>query len=389
MSDIKKALFAESKNKQIYMDYSASTPMLVGALEAMIPFLKENYGNPSSTHSFGNTSRSAVENARRLINQRVTGGDGSIFFTSGGTESNNWIIKGIVSKYKISNIITSRLEHHSILEPTSSLKKHAAVKVHYVKLHKNGSINYDDLNSLLKNNPNSLVSLMHGNNEIGNLTDLPYIGDICKKHGAIFHSDTIATIPYYPINLKNLNIDICSASSHKFYGPKGSGFIALRKGLEISPLLHGGEQERSLRGGTENVAGIVGMSYAFNWVQENVESHYKEVFLLKQKFIQELKKVNINIIFNGQCRDMGKSIPNLINITIPKANKETLLLGLDMGGLSTSHGSACMSGVNKNSHVIQTLYPKQEGGVLRLSFGVNTTEDEVKQTCEIIKKVSK
>ena len=368
------------KEKVIYLDNAATTALDPRVAEAMAPYLREAYGNPSMTYRLGNISKVAIEQARRMITALLHGEEGNIWFTSGGTEANNWAIKGIVEANKITHIITSPIEHMSVRQPIAYLAKKGIVQVHYLPLDAAGHIVYTRLEELLRQYPNALVSLMHGNNEIGNITDIYRVGAYCKAAGALFHSDMVQTLGILPIQLKDCPVDIVVGSAHKFHGPKGVGFIYVRHGIPIAPLLHGGAQEQGSRAGTENVAYIVGMAKALSLAVAERAEHIVHIQKLKQACITGLVRAVPGIIFHGACRSLAESLPHILNVAFPwEKYRDTLLLQLDIAHIYASAGSACMSGTQKHSHVLEALGVPHTYPVMRISFGKYNTLAEVQQ----------
>lgn len=368
-----------SKNKQVYLDNAATTRLDPNVLEAMLPYMQELYGNPSSTYLLGNTAKTAIEEVRRSIMDRLGASEGDVFFTSSGTEANNWAIAGTVEAHAIQHVITSPIEHESVLQPIQKLVQRGIVTCSYVGLDALGQLEYNSLIALLEKYPKSLVSLMHGNNEIGNLTDLYRVGSICKKYGAIFHTDIVQTLGNYFFCLKDAPIDICTGSAHKLHGPKGVGFIYVNPYVRLSALLHGGMQERGLRAGTENVAGIVGLGRALEIATKNRSDHFAYLQNIKFYMIQELQNDIPTIKFHGLCNNSSKSLCSLLNIGLPLQNldNEMLIFKLSIQGISASRGSACMSGTSTRSHVLDAINIPEENAVIRFSFSKYTTYEDI------------
>ena len=377
----------QSGKRQVYMDYASTTPIAPDVLEAMLPYLKDIYGNPSVAHPMGHTARSGIEQARRAVKECLRGEEGNVFFTSGGTEANNWAIEGAVRAHNIKHVITSPLEHSSVLSMIRLLEKRGMIACHYVGLQADGAIDYASLALLLTHYPKALVSLMHGNNEVGNLTDIAQVSSLCKAHGAIFHCDMVQTIGYETIKLDRWGIDLCTGSAHKIYGPKGVGFLYSREGLKITPLLHGGQQERGMRGGTENVAGIVGLACALR--RMCAQKHKQHLNEVKQYLLQQLARTIPDVIFHGQCADAKNSLCSIVNIGLPLIEKETFILQLAMEGISASAGSACMSGSKTGSHVLRALGVSEDIATLRLSLGIHTTCEAIDHVVEAIQKINR
>ncbi len=361
----------------IYFDNAATTQLDKRVLDTMIPFMIDNYGNPSSIHKHGREVKSAIENSRSKIADILGARPNEIFFTSGGTEANNTFLINTVLEKKTSIAITSKIEHHAVLLALEELEKRKLLKILYVNLDSQGHIDYKHLEQLLINNPESLVSLMHGNNEIGNLTDIERIGDLCKKTKSIFHSDTVQTIGHFNHNLSNNNIQSIVGSAHKFHGPKGIGFLYINSDYTIPPYIMGGAQERNMRGGTENVSGIIGLSKALELATLEMKETKKHIIMLKSRMINLLNNNLDQVLFNGDSSSMTNSLYHVLNIAIPKIeDKQMFLFNLDINKISVSAGSACSSGSQKNSHVIDELKLDEDYSPVRLSFSkLNTTEE--------------
>ena len=363
---------------RVYLDNAATTPLDEQVFEAMKPFLLQKFGNPSSIHAHGREARSEIERCRKKIAGFLNVSPAEIFFTSGGTEADNTAIVSAVETYGLKRIITSPVEHHAVLHTVENLEKKGKVSVDYVHHDKSGFVDYDHLAELLGTNDKALVTLMHGNNEIGNITDIQRVGEFCKESDAFFHSDTVQTFAHFPIDLSIINIHAINASAHKFHGPKGVGFIYLNGERQIQPLLQGGGQERNMRGGTENVAGIVGMTKAIEIAYESMKSHTEYVLSLKKFAIEMLNEKVPGVLFNGGCADLENSLYTVVNIGIPGTEENDMLLfNLDINGVSVSGGSACTSGTSIGSHVLEALGIDQGIGTIRMSFSKFNTKEEV------------
>ena len=373
----------------IYLDNAATTPMDQRVLEAMMPFFTGNYGNPSSVHAHGRNARVEVEKARKKIASLLCASPGEIVFTSGGTEADNTAILGAIAAYGIQQIISSPLEHHAVLHVVEQASRRLGITLSLLDVDANGSVNLEQLEQLLQKNPRSMVSLMHGNNEIGNLADLAALSQRCREHGAYFHSDTVQTIGHYPLSLQELSVDAIVGSAHKFHGPKGVGFLYINKAKKIPPLIEGGSQERNRRGGTENIAAIVGMAKALEIAQENQEQHRQQVSDLKEYFIHQLQQAIPGVTFNGLSGEPSRSLYTVLNVGFPanEATRGMLLFHLDLAGISASGGSACSSGARLGSHVLQALGADPERENVRFSFSRFTTQDEVDYTISQLKKL--
>ncbi len=357
----------------IYLDNAATTPLDQRVFEEMTPYFLSHFGNPSSTHSLGRQAKVAIETARKSIAKRLNCLSSELFFTSCATEANNAIIKGVVEKFGIKHIITSKLEHHAVLHVIEAIERQGIITLHFIENDENGVLDLTHLEELLKVNTDAFVSVMHANNEIGTINPIEEIGLLCKKHKALFHSDTVQTIGHSPLDLATLPVDYLVASAHKFHGPKGSGFMYVRKDKRFSPLLLGGAQEKDLRAGTENTAGIIGMAFAFELAFENPEQE-KDFKILKNYFINEITQRFDFITINGT---KGKTLNNIISLSIaPEKSNAMLLFSLDLQGIAVSGGSACGSGAVK-SHVTEALGLPAEVGVLRVSLSRFNTKEEL------------
>ena len=360
---------------RIYFDHAATTPLCKEAIETMTKLMEEHYGNPSSSHSHGRMVKGVVEMARKSIAKNLNCSPQEIYFTSGGTEADNMTLSCAV-KEGTKNIITCRSEHKAVLHTAQDLEKQGLVKVHYVKLTDNGHVDIAHLRELLSKNNDVLVSLMHANNEIGNMIDLQEIGSICKENNALFHSDTVQTVGQYDIDLSHGKVDFISASAHKFNGPKGVGFIYIRNGINFCPLIIGGGQERSLRGGTENILGIAAMAEALKVNLSKLDKKQAYIKDLKEYFITQLTKNVSGIIFNGDY--LGNSNYKVLSVSFPKTEASSMLLfNLDIRGISCSGGSACSSGAAQPSHVMTALNADLELPTIRFSLGSSNTKEEI------------
>ena len=361
---------------KVYLDNAATTALDPEVLSVMSQSMKDDYGNPPSSHSFGRSSRSVIETSRRTIAHLLNADPSEIFFTSSGTEADNMAIRGAVRDAGVKHIVTSKIEHPAVLNTVTHLLNKKKVKVDYVDVNDLGEIDLDHLIKILSNNKNILVSLMHGNNEIGNLLNLQKVSKICQKFGALLHSDTVQTIGHYPFDLKKIKIDFLTCSAHKFHGPKGIGFLYINKGVNITPLIHGGSQERNMRGGTECVYGIAGLAKAMEVAYRDLYDHRQHIEKLKLHMIQRIEKKIPFASFNGCCADLSKSMYTVLSLSFPAEEYSDLLLfNLDLLGVSCSGGSACSSGKVSQSHVISEINT-QNGPVVRFSFSkFNTIAD--------------
>lgn len=362
---------------RIYLDNAATTPLDPEVFDAMKPFMLEDFGNPSSTHAHGRKVRAAIESSRKKIAELLNCAPGEIIFTSGGTEADNALIASGVHTYSLKHIISTPIEHHAVTHTVEVLSKKGAVALHNVALDANGHVDIHHLEELLKNYPKALISLMHANNEIGNLLDLKKVGEMAKEYNAFFHSDTVQTMGHYVHNMKELHVCGMTAAAHKFHGPKGVGFMYIRKDRKIEQFIHGGAQERNMRGGTENVYGIIGIAKALEIAYREMNEHEKHISKLKSRMIEKLRESIPGVSFNGDSANLERSLYTVLNVSLPESEENDMLLfNLDMQGISASGGSACSSGASTGSHVLGALYPNSKRGAVRFSFSkYNTTQD--------------
>jgi len=373
---------------KVYLDNAATTPLDPQVYEAMQPYLKDGFGNPSSTHAYGRVSKSAIEAARKKVAELLNTSPGEIFFTSGGTEADNTSLSGLIRRYDIKNVITSPIEHHAVLHSLEFFESIGLTKTHFLDIDENGNINKDHLVDLLKGKKDNLVSLMHANNEIGNLIDLEEIGKICKEHKALFQSDTVQSMARYDIDLKKININAVLGSAHKFHGPKGIGFMYINTSTRIPPYILGGGQERDMRAGTENVYGIVGLAKALEIAYDQLSVNRKHIESLKSRMIKGLKKIIKDVKFNGLSEVIEGSLYSVLSVSLPPSDKnEMILFQLDLNGVAASGGSACGSGALKGSHVINALKADNERTTIRFSFSKFNTPEEVDYTLNKIKEI--
>ena len=372
---------------RIYFDNAATTPLDPEVLEAMIPYLTDKFGNPSSIYSYGRETRMAIENARKSVAKILNAHPAEIFFTSGGTESSNTAINAAVRDLGCKHIITSLIEHHATLHTVENLQKSGEAEVSYVKLLPNGHIDLEDLEELLsKNKQKCLVTLMHANNEIGNILDIHAVGELCKKYDAIFHSDTVQTVGHFPFDLRNTPVHFITGAAHKFHGPKGIGILYVNENIKIKPFVHGGGQERNMRAGTENLYGIVGFAKALELATANYETDSAKIKDLKKYMMEALKKNIPSTVFNGD--PSGKSLYTVLSVSFPKSERsEMLLFNLDIHNICASGGSACTSGADAGSHVIRAINNKTEQVTVRFSFSKYNTEQEVDYVVETLKEL--
>ena len=367
----------------VYFDNAATTPLDPEVLEAMLPFLAQHYGNPSSLHGPGRQVRAAIENARKTVAHLINAAPAEISFSSGGTEANNYAAFGSIRTLNIKRAITSRLEHHAVLHPLQVLAKNGEIELHYLGHDQHGSLDLAHLEALLAGQPRTFVSLMHANNEIGNLNDIEGIGRICAQYEAVFHTDTVQTMGHYRHDVQRLQNHFLVGSAHKFHGPKGVGFLYTRSGTRVNPLIHGGAQERNVRSGTENVYGIVGLAKALEIAVRDLAAHQTHVQGLKDRFIARLRADIEDVQFNGLSATADQSLYTVLSVSLPpSAITEMLLFNLDIGKVAASGGSACSSGAQAGSHVLEALGCDPERGTVRFSMSKMNTEAEVDYAAE-------
>lgn len=371
--------------ERIYFDNAATTPLDPEVFEAMKPYFIEKFGNPSSIYSYGRETRMAIENARKSVAKILNAHPAEIFFTSGGTESTNTAINAAVNDLGCKHIISSPLEHHATLHCIEHFSKHCGVRLSYVNILPNGHIDYDSLEKLLEeSNQKCLVSLMHANNEIGNITDIEKVGNLCKKYNAIYNADTVQTVGHFPIDLRSLPVHFINAAGHKFHGPKGVGILYINENIKIHPLVNGGSQERGMRAGTENIYGIVGFAKALEIAIENLETESRQIKEVRDYMKESLLKNIPGIYFNGDPD--GQSLYTVLSVAFPTTEKsEMLLFNLDINNICASGGSACTSGVEAGSHVIQAITHNPNQATVRFSFSKYNTKDEVDVVVEKLK----
>ena len=370
----------------IYLDNAASTPVHEKVIEEMIPYFKEQYGNPSSIHKYGRLANIAIQNARKRIASLINAESGEILITSGGTESNNTALYGIARHNKGKHVITSSIEHDAILEPCKRLEEEG-FQITYLPVDKYGLVNPEDVEKEISSDT-CLVSIMFANNEVGTIQPIADIGKIIREKKIIFHTDAIQAVGKTPINVKELGIDLLSISSHKINGPKGVGALYIRKGVKIDPLILGGGQENGLRSGTENVASIVGFGMACQLANDNIVQNQEHFRKLGMKLITDVLKEIPHTKLNGHPE---KRIPNNIHFTFLGVNGEDLIIKLDENKVAASTGSACSVKIQKASHVLRAMgfSHEQITGSLRLTIGITNTEEEINETVQVLKKVVK
>jgi cysteine desulfurase len=363
--------------QRVYFDNAATTSLDAEVLAAMMPYFTTHYGNASSIHSYGRECRMAIEKSRKTVATLLNAKPGEIFFTSCGSESSNTAIQCAVRDLGCTHIITSAIEHHATLHTVQFLASLQYCKVSYVKLTHNGFVDMVDFERILSSSTEKcLVTLMHANNELGNLSDIEYIGTLCKKWGAIFHTDAVQTVGHFPIDLQKINVHFLSASAHKFHGPKGSGILYINQEIGIKPLIMGGGQERNMRAGTENVANIVGFGVALAFASTHMEEHSIYIRSLKTEMQKLLVEKIEGIAFHGDISE--NSLYTVLNASFPVNDKtEMLSINLDIAGICISGGSACSSGAEGGSHVIKAVYPHESRVPIRFSFSKHNTFEEL------------
>ncbi|GAA3580123.1 cysteine desulfurase family protein [Snuella lapsa] len=377
------------RTRTVYFDNAATTQMRDAVVEAMVDVMSNNYGNASSSHSLGRSSKTLIERSRKTIASYLNVSAGEIVFTSGGTEADNLVLRSAVRDLGIVHIITSRIEHHAVLHTVEQLSKEYGIRYDFVNVNADGSIDYAHLEALLNASKRTLVSLMHVNNEIGNLLDIKRVADLCKEYDAIFHSDAVQSIGHYNMDLQDIPVDFLAASAHKFHGPKGVGFAFVRKNSGLKPLIFGGEQERGLRAGTESVHNIVGLETAVKLAYDNLEADSEKVKGIKSYFIEKLSKDIPGVVFNGRSADMDNSSYTTVNVClpVPPSKSAMLLFQLDLKGIACSKGSACQSGSSQSSHVLAEILDEEalQKPSIRFSFSIYNTKEEVDYVIEVLK----
>lgn len=371
--------------KRIYLDNAATTALDPQVLEAMMPYMTTHFGNPSSIYSYGRESRLAIENARKTVAKILHANPAEIFFTSGGTESSNTAILAAVRDLGCKHIITSKIEHHATLHTVEYLFNNGEANLSFVKLLPGGKIDIDDLEKLLaESKEKCLVTLLHANNEIGNLLPLKNTGNLCKKYNVVFHCDTVQTVGHFNFDLRNTPVDFITGSGHKFHGPKGVGILYVNENIKIQPFVHGGSQERNMRAGTENLYGIVGFAKALELATANLEKDSAYILSLKLYMAEQLKKEIIDVSFNGDV--FGKSLYTILSVNFPRTEKsEMLLFNLDINNICASGGSACTSGADIGSHVIAEINNDPDLVTVRFSFCKYNTTEEIDLVIEKLK----
>ncbi len=378
---------SSTTDTRIYFDNAATTALDPVVLETMMPYLTEKFGNPSSIYSYGRETRIAIETARKSVAKILNAHPAEIFFTSGGTESSNTAIYAAVRDLGCRHIITSIIEHHAVSHSVSHLANMDLVKVSYVKLLPNGHVDLEDLEKLLAaSEEKTLVTLMHANNEIGNILDIHSVGELCKLYNAIFHSDTVQTVGHFPFDLRSTPIHFITGAAHKFHGPKGIGILYINENVRIKPFVHGGGQERNMRAGTENIYGIVGFARALEIATQGYETDHAYIGTLKYYMHEQLKKHIPGVGFNGDV--LGSSLYTVLSASFPKTEKsEMILFNMDIHNICASGGSACTSGADQGSHVIRAINNNPNQVTVRFSFCKHNTKAEVDQVVEQLKQL--
>jgi len=372
---------------RVYLDNAATTPLDPEVLKEMYKVMENTYGNPSSIHAHGREARTLIERSRKTIANLLHTSPAEIFFTSSGTEADNTAIRCGINDHNIKHAITTRLEHHAVLHTMEALEKAGTIKLSFVDVDSKGSVDYDHLETLLKTNERSFVSLMHANNEIGTLSDMERVGDLCEAYNAIYHCDTVQTMGHYVHDLSKLKAHFLVCAGHKLHGPKGVGFLHVNHRIKIKPLIYGGAQERNMRGGTENIYGIVGLAKALEIAYAEMEQHQQHVQGLKTYMMNQLTESIPGISFNGET-DPAKSLYTVLNVQFPEMEMgDMLLFNLDIAGISASGGSACSSGSDIGSHVLTAIGASPSRPSVRFSFSKYSTRDEVDFTVAKVREL--
>ncbi|MFI2743939.1 cysteine desulfurase family protein [Zhouia sp. PK063] len=376
--------------KKVYLDNAATTQIDDEVLKTMQMALATMYGNPSSTHSLGRSAKTSIETARKNIAKLINATPAEIIFTSGGTEADNMILRSSVRDLGVKRIITTKIEHHAVLNTVLQLEKEYHIAVHFLSLNENGDVLINELQQLLQDEVKTLVSLMHINNETGNVTDVKKVAQLCKSYNVLFHTDAVQSVGHYEWDVKETGVDFLSASAHKFHGPKGVGFAYIKNNLGIKPFIFGGEHERGLRAGTEAVHNILGLETAFLKTMKTLEEDQQKVKELKTYFVDKLKSEVPQVAFNGQC-DTSENAYTILNLRfpIPENQAAMLLFQFDMNGIACSRGSACQSGSNEPSHVLKEFLSEEDlkKASLRFSLSRLNTKEDVDYTVTTIKKL--
>ena len=372
---------------QVYFDNAATTAIDKEVIEVMVKTLNENFGNPSSIHAHGRETKTIVEKARKTIAKLLNASPSEIFFTSGGTEADNMAIVRAIEAYDIKHAISSPIEHHAVLHTLEELEKAGKIHLDLLNIDEKGNIDLNQLEELLAKNPRTFVSIMHANNELGNLTDIKKVSSLCEQYNAVFHSDTVQTMGHYPHDLSELKIDFITGAAHKFHGPKGVGFLYINGRNKIKPLIYGGAQERNMRGGTENVYGIVGLAKALELAYQEMDEHQQYIQSIKDYMKEQLISNIPDVKFNGEV-DAEKSLYTVLNVSLPCSEMgDMLLFNLDIKGISASGGSACSSGSDIGSHVLRAISTDGTRPSVRFSFSKFNTKEEVDFVIATLKEI--
>lgn len=372
---------------RVYLDNAATTAIDTEVLKEMYELMETQHGNPSSIHSHGREARAVVEKARKTVANLLQAAPAEIFFTSGGTEADNMAIRCGITDNGIKHAITSRIEHHAVLHTLEALEKSGLISLSFVRTDSMGNIDLQHLEDLLSANGRSFVSLMHANNELGTLTDIKAVGELCSQYDSIFHCDTVQTMGHYPHNLRELKVHFITCAAHKFHGPKGVGFLYINHDIKINPLIYGGSQERNMRGGTENIYGIAGLAKALSICYQAMDEHKAHIQALKTYMKEALVENIPGVLFNGET-DPEKSLYTVLNVSFPEMEMaDMLLFNLDIAGISVSGGSACSSGSNIGSHVLEAIGANPDRPAVRFSFSKFNTKDEIEYTISKLKEI--
>lgn len=373
--------------KRVYLDNAATTPLDDRVIEAMTQIMKSTYGNPSASHSLGRSARAAIETSRKAIAGFINAVPSELIFTSGGTEADNMAIRCAVRDLGVKNIITSPIEHKAVLQTSQELADDDLATLHLVNVDEKGAVDYNHLAKLAEQNPGSLISLMHANNELGTLLDYKKVSEIAKSNNCLFHSDTVQTMGHYAFDVQEFGADFLTCSAHKLNGPKGIGFLYVSKGLNLKPMITGGGQESNHRAGTENITGIVGLSKALELAFTHVEEEQKHIYGVKQYMIEQIREHLPEVKFNGDTSFEG-GLYTVLNCSLPpQKNNALLLFQLDIEGVCCSGGSACNSGAAKGSHVLEAVNHPADRQAVRFSFGRFSTKDDVDFAVNALQKL--
>lgn len=374
--------------ERIYLDNAATTPLDKEVMAEMVHVMSNYYGNPSSIHAQGREVRTLIEKARKTVAGLLNATPAEIFFTSGGTEADNTAIRCGIAAFNIKHAITSKIEHHAVEHTLNILLEQGVIdKLSFVNIDEKGNVDYDHLEELLKNNERSFVSLMHANNELGTLTDIERVGALCETYSAVYHCDTVQTMGHYTYDVRKLKAQFIVCSAHKLHGPKGVGFLFVNHNVKISPMIFGGPQERNMRGGTENVYGIVGLAKALEMAYADMDSHRSHIQELKNYLKDRLSREIPDVYFNGET-DEDKSLYTVLSVSFPAMDMaDMLLFNLDINGISASGGSACSSGSNIGSHVLTGVGADPNRPSVRFSFSKYNTKAELDFVVEKVKEI--